>query len=81
VSGRQQVDAFVVPYDCLPFDDSCVKLYARLRADLETHGLLISENDYLIAAIALAHKLILITHNTSEFSRVQGLTLEDWEIP
>jgi tRNA(fMet)-specific endonuclease VapC len=31
------------------------------------------------AAIARAHNLILVTHNTREFSRVQGLTLEDWE--
>jgi tRNA(fMet)-specific endonuclease VapC len=32
-----------------------------------------------IAAIALAHDLILITHNLREFSRVDGLNLEDWE--
>jgi tRNA(fMet)-specific endonuclease VapC len=33
----------------------------------------------MIAAIALAYDLTLVTHNTSEFSRVPGLRLEDWE--
>jgi len=35
----------------------------------------------LIAAIALAHSLTLVTHNTAEFSRVPGLAIEDWEQP
>jgi tRNA(fMet)-specific endonuclease VapC len=39
----------------------------------------ISANDMLIAAIALANNLILVTHNTAEFSRVTGLKTEDWE--
>ena len=38
-----------------------------------------SPNDLLIAAIALTHNLTLVTHNISEFSRVPGLTIEDWE--
>jgi tRNA(fMet)-specific endonuclease VapC len=32
-----------------------------------------------IAAIAMANNLILVTHNTREFGRVEGLKLEDWE--
>jgi tRNA(fMet)-specific endonuclease VapC len=35
----------------------------------------------LIATIALANHLTLVTHNTAEFGRVPGLTLEDWQIP
>jgi len=33
----------------------------------------------LIAAIAIANGLTLVTHNTNEFSRVPSLLLEDWE--
>jgi tRNA(fMet)-specific endonuclease VapC len=33
----------------------------------------------MIAATAMAYDLVLITHNTREFSRIVGLQLEDWE--
>jgi len=33
----------------------------------------------LIAAIALANNLTLVSHNTREFSRIPGLSLEDWQ--
>lgn len=42
---------------------------------------MIGPYDLLIAAIALANNLTLVTHNTNEFSRVPGLVIEDWEIP
>ncbi len=42
-------------------------------------GAPIGPNDMLIAAIALANNLTVVTHNTREFSRVEGLRIEDWE--
>jgi tRNA(fMet)-specific endonuclease VapC len=78
---RTAVDAFAGPYICLPFDQRAADLYGGIRADLESRGLPIGANDYLIAAIALANNLTLVTHNTNEFSRVNGLSLEDWEVP
>ena len=36
--------------------------------------------DSQIAAIALTHQLMLVTHNTAEFGRVAGLAVEDWEV-
>ena len=42
-------------------------------------GSLIGPNDLMIAAIAKAHDLIVVTHNVDEFSRVEGLRVEDWE--
>jgi tRNA(fMet)-specific endonuclease VapC len=33
----------------------------------------------MIASIALANRMTLVTHNTTEFSRVPGLVLEDWQ--
>jgi tRNA(fMet)-specific endonuclease VapC len=63
----------------LPFDDAAAERYGLIRCDLANRGRLIGANDMLIAAIAMAHGLAVITHNVSEFSRIPGLTIEDWE--
>jgi tRNA(fMet)-specific endonuclease VapC len=68
-------------YVSLPFDDPAAEQYGQIRSHLANQGTPIGPNDLIIAAIALAHKLTLITHNTTEFSRVPGLALEDWQIP
>ncbi|MEO5334590.1 MAG: type II toxin-antitoxin system VapC family toxin [Magnetococcus sp. YQC-5] len=62
----------------LPFDDQAAEIYGRLRADLNQRGVPIGPNDMLIAAVALAHDVTLVTHNVREFSRVDGLNIEDW---
>lgn len=69
------------PLQSLPFDDAVAEHYAQIRLGLATQGRLIGANDLLIAAIARTHNAILITHNTDEFSRVDGLRMEDWELP
>jgi tRNA(fMet)-specific endonuclease VapC len=51
----------------------------RIRAELATSGTPIGPYDLQIAAIAMANNLILVTHNTKEFNRVNGLQIEDWE--
>ena len=71
--------AFFARYTSLPFDDLAAEKHALIRADLAERGQIIGAHDLLIAAIALAHDLTLVTHNLSEFSRVNGLRLEDWE--
>jgi len=63
----------------IPFDDRAAEQYGRIRAHLAGQGTLIGPNDLMIAAIALANGLTLVTHNTAEFSRVPGLVLEDWQ--
>lgn len=66
-------------YASLPFDDLTAKVYGKIRANLAGSGSPIGPNDLLIAAVALANKAVLITHNTGEFQRVRGLKIEDWE--
>lgn len=55
--------------------------YARLRTDLERRGLPIGANDLFIAAHALSLGATLVTDNTREFERVDGLTVENWLRP
>ena len=64
----------------LVFDDACADVYGRIRAELEAAGRPIGPNDLLIAAIASVNGVTLVTHNVSEFGRVSGLAVEDWEI-
>lgn len=52
--------------------------YAQLRTHLEAAGTPIGPNDTWIAAEALHHKLVLVTDNVREFSRVPGLQVENW---
>ncbi len=74
---RQQ--EFLERFRSLPFDDAATRVYGPIRADLERAGTTIGANDLLIASIAIANGLILVSHNIGEFSRVSGLTVEDWE--
>ena len=80
-ADRAKVDAFVPQYLSVPFDDAAAEVFARIRFHLATLGMPIGPYDMQIAAIALANGLTVVTHNVAEFSRVPGLTVEDWEIP
>lgn len=71
---------FLEQFISLPFDDSCAEIYGKIRADLAKGGTPIGSNDIQIASIALANNLIIVTHNVSELSRVEGLQIEDWEV-
>ena len=70
---------FFSAFDSYPFDDRAAQQYGRIRAQLEKLGTPIGPNDLLIASIALARDVTLVTANTREFARVEGLQWEDWE--
>jgi tRNA(fMet)-specific endonuclease VapC len=74
-----QQEKFLDRFVSLPFDDAAHFHAAQIRADLARAGTPIGPYDLLIAAIALANDLMLVTHNTREFNRVSGLQIEDWE--
>ncbi|HED14090.1 MAG TPA: type II toxin-antitoxin system VapC family toxin [Gammaproteobacteria bacterium] len=78
-SNLQKLELFFLPLGSLPFDDRCAGVYARVRHNLSISGQSIGPNDLMIAAIALASDIVLVTHNQREFGRIEGLHLEDWE--
>lgn len=75
---RERVEQILARLDVLPLDAPVDAVYARIRNTLERQGTPIGPNDLLIAAHALAHELTLVTDNTSEFARVEGLAVENW---
>jgi len=65
----------------LDFGGDQADVAAKIRCDLLAKGQPIGPLDTLIAAHARSLNSILVTHNVSEFQRVDGLQLEDWESP
>jgi tRNA(fMet)-specific endonuclease VapC len=76
--SRADRDAFLAPFRVLDFDAAAADCYAHARAHLATKGQPIGDRDLMIAAIAVANRLIVVTSNISEFARVPGVVVEDW---
>lgn len=66
-------------FPVLDFNSEDGRIAALIRADLKRKGMPIGPYDILIAGQALARDLTLVTRNTREFMRVEGLRVEDWE--
>ena len=62
----------------LPFDAEAARRSADIWADLRARGQPIGEVDTMIAGIALAHGLAVVSHNVNHFGRVTGLVVLDW---
>ncbi len=72
------VNDFVSRLNVLPYDELAAFHYGDIRATLEKQGKRIGDNDLHIAAHARSKGLIVVTNNTREFERVDGLRIEDW---
>lgn len=74
----KNVEDFVSRLDILSYDDEAAGHYGDIRADLEKKGNVIGVNDLHIAGHARSRGLVLVTNNEKEFSRVEGLRIENW---
>lgn len=73
-----RVERFCSAFPSLPFDDDAASHYGVIRTLLRREGRQIGANDLMIAAIALAGSIRLVTRNCDEFSRVPGLEVDAW---
>lgn len=66
----------------LAFDQSCAETAGRIYGDLDRTGQTVGRADPMIAAIAIQHKLTLVTGNMEHYQRIQKLgytlKLENW---
>jgi len=69
---------FAAQNSVLPLTEQSVTFSARIYANLRRNGTPVDDIDLLIAGVALANDLVLITHNLRHFSRIEGLELQDW---
>ena len=77
-TAEEALTEFVMALEVAPFDADAAHTYGHVRARLAQRGTPIGPLDTIIGAHALALDVILVTHNTREFSRIDGLRLEDW---
>ena len=76
--NRRQLLALVDHLELVPVDRTVALAYGQIRTTLERQGTPIGANDLWIAAQAQALNAVLVTDNTREFSRVEGLALINW---
>jgi tRNA(fMet)-specific endonuclease VapC len=72
------VESTLERLDIIAYEAAAAVHYAEIRDQLSRSGNLIGPMDMLIAAHARALEFVLVTDNTREFSRVEGLTIENW---
>jgi tRNA(fMet)-specific endonuclease VapC len=76
---RAKVQSLLQTLHLLEFDFSAATESAAIRADLENRGQMIGPYDILLAGQARSLGLVLVTANIAEFSRIRGLSVENWQ--
>lgn len=78
-SNTSRLQSFLAgPFEILDWDDADARAAGEVRSQLECEGRMIGAYDALIAAQAVRRGITLVTANTKEFKRVDGLLWEDW---
>lgn len=78
--SRAKLENFVSKFPVLDWNQDAAWVYGTVRKNLETKGQRIGERDLLLACQALALGATMVTNNTREFERIDGLRLENWAI-
>lgn len=77
--NRISLTEFLAPFTILDFDDNDAEQFGKIRSKLKSEGKMIGPYAMLIAAQAITKRLILVTNNSDEFSRIGEIKLEDWK--
>jgi tRNA(fMet)-specific endonuclease VapC len=72
------VESMLARVEVLPFDEIAAHHFGQIRAELYRLGTPIGPYDMMLAGQARSAGLILVSNNTKEFERVDGLRLENW---
>ena len=80
VAALERLRELVHLLPALALPESAAEAYGSTRAELESKGEMIGNNDLWIAAHAVAAGLTLVTNNESEFRRVRGLKIQNWAV-
>jgi tRNA(fMet)-specific endonuclease VapC len=75
---KKPIHDFLSVISIIPYTEKDALISAKIRAKLKKQGNPIGSYDVLIASTALQNKLILITSNVNEFSRIDNLKIQNW---
>jgi tRNA(fMet)-specific endonuclease VapC len=78
VLALERLRELVTLLPALSLPETAAEAYGAIRAELETKGEMIGNNDLWIAAHAVVAGLTLVTNNENEFRRVRGLKIQNW---
>jgi tRNA(fMet)-specific endonuclease VapC len=76
--NRKALTGFLHLITVLPWDEAAIWHFAKNKSRLKKSGQPIGELDLLIGCQALALDAVMVTNNTREFERIDGLRLENW---
>jgi tRNA(fMet)-specific endonuclease VapC len=76
--SRLKLENFLSKFPIVDWDQDAAWIYGNVRKTLEAKGQRIGERDLLLACQALALDATMVTNNTREFERIEGLKLENW---
>ncbi|MGH8219106.1 MAG: type II toxin-antitoxin system tRNA(fMet)-specific endonuclease VapC [Steroidobacteraceae bacterium] len=79
--AHDALDEFLLVLEVAAFEERAATRYGDVRASLERRGRPVGPLDTLIGSHAHLLDVIIVTHNTREFSRIEGLRIEDWTVP
>jgi tRNA(fMet)-specific endonuclease VapC len=81
--AQQQLNKFLIFSNrnhIISLTEESVRISSEIYADLRKKGTPVDDIDLLIAGVAMANNLVLITHNQKHFSKIESLKLEDWTV-
>lgn len=73
----QMIESFKNIVTIVPFSDAIIE-YGKQKDRLVRNGEMIEDFDLLIGCTAVAKGMIMVTDNVKHFSRIEGITLENW---
>ena len=78
---KQYLDKISETFDILPYDKFASEICGEFRARCRENGKTTAWSDSQIAATAIANGMVLVTHNTADYTpiaEVSSLRFEDW---
>ena len=76
--NMNRVEEFTARLEVLSFGDKAATHCGQIRAELARRGMPIGPYDSMIAGHARSEGLTIVTNNSREFTRVEGLLCTNW---